>query len=161
MIRDVATQRLNIISKQTARGLKQQDLPSEYPFPKLSEEQALISKNVVEALKQRAGLEPLRKDEGGHKLTKENLFQHDGTLPEEGKRSAPLVRGAASETEAGSKATSAAGNSLGMAGRGADRERRNGLLNWGQYFDKALSFMRDCLYGRFKPGDPSAKCNPN
>ena len=42
-----------------------------------------------------------------------------------------------------------------------DRDRRNKQLYWGQDYNKTLSFIRDCLYGRFKPGDPTAKCVPN
>ena len=97
---------------------------------------------------------------GGQRLTKESLFLHDGTLSEEAANAAPLLRGAMSETDAGSKATSA-GNSLGVGGRSTDRDRWNKQLHWGKDYDKTLIFIRDCLYGRFKPGDPSAKCVPN
>ena len=142
---EVASQRLKAISKQTARGIKLGDLPSESPFPSLTEDKALVSTNLVAALKRRAGFEPRRKDEGGQKLTKEKLFVHDGALREEAPKAAPLIRGAMSETDAGSKATSAAGNSLGVGGRSTDHDRRNKQLHWGQDYDKTLSFIRDCL----------------
>ena len=98
---------------------------------------------------------------GGQRLTKESLFLHDGTLSEEAANAAPLLRGAMSETDAGSKANSAAGNCPDVGGRSTDRDRRNKQLYRDQDYDKTLSFIRDCLYGRFKPGDPSAKCVPN
>ena len=133
---EVANQRIKTICKQNARGIKLGDLPSAWPFPKLTEDEAIVSKNLVTALKRR---------EGGQRLTKESLFLHDGTLSEEAANAAPLLRGAMSETDAGSKANSAAGNSLGVGGRVTDRDRRNKQLYWDQDYDKTLSFIHQGL----------------
>ena len=136
-----AKQRIAIVADQHSRGLTLGEVYSEWAYPPQTQEDVERAKNTIESLKVRAGARTATKDEGGVPLTAGNLLAHDGKLREGIADSKMLVRGPMSTTDAGSQAGSAAGNSLGVGGRVTDRNRRQANLNWGRWYNDALSFI--------------------